>query len=93
MRENIVIPIKSEQVKLWTRWTLEVASWLICLGLLAAGAVVAAVATLVWLISGSEVIIVIGFGSGLLLGLAGVRYLLRQINRVANQLQQETSAA
>jgi len=90
--KNIVIPIKIERVKLWTRWSLEVTSWLICLGLLAASAAVAAVAALAWLISGSEVILTLGLGSGLLLGLAGVWHLLRQIERASHQLREETSA-
>ena len=67
MKENIVIPIKIERLKLWTRWTLEVTSWLICLGLLAASVAVAGLAALVWLISDSEVILTLGLGSGLLL--------------------------
>lgn len=57
MKENIVIPIKIERVKLWTRWMLEATTWLICLGLLAASAgvaAIAAIAALVWLVSGSE---------------------------------------
>lgn len=93
MKENIVIPIKMERLKLWTRWTLEAATWLICLGLLAAGAGVGAVAALVWLMSGSEVILVLGLGGGLLLGLAGVWHLLRQLERVARQLHHEIPAA
>ena len=44
MKENIVIPIKIERLKLWTRWTLEATSWLICLGLLAASGAVAGLA-------------------------------------------------
>jgi hypothetical protein len=93
MKENIVIPIKIERVKLWTRRALEATTWLICLGLLAASAVVAAGAALVWLVSGSEVILVLGLGSGLLLGLAGVWHLLRQLDRAVNQLRHETPAA
>ena len=92
MKENIVIPIKIERVKLWARWTLEATSWLICLGLLAASAVVAAFAALVWLISDSEVILTLGLGSGLVLGLAGVWHLLRQLDRAVKQLRQETPA-
>jgi len=91
-KENIVIPIKIERVKLWTRWMLEATSWLVCLGLLAASAGVAAVAALVWLVSGSEVILTLGLGSGLLLGLAGVWHLLRQLERAASQLRCETPA-
>ena len=87
MKENI--PIKIDRLKLWARWTLEATSWLICLGLLAASA---AVAGLVWLISGSEVILTLGLGSGLMLGLAGVWHLLRQLDRASNQLRQETPA-
>jgi hypothetical protein len=90
MKENIIIPIKIECLKLWTRWTLEATSWLICLGLLAASGAVAGLAALVWLISDSEVVLTIGLGSGLLLGLAGVWHLLRQIDRAANQLRHET---
>jgi hypothetical protein len=93
VKENIVIPIKIERVKLWTRWTLQATSWLIGLGLLAASAVLAAVAALVWLISGSEVILTLGLGSGLLLGLSGVWHLLRQIDRASHQLREETPAA
>jgi len=93
MKENIVIPIKIEIVKLWTRWTLEAATWLICLGLLAASAGVAAVAALAWLVSGSEVILTLGIGSGLLLGLAGVWHLLRKLERAGRQLRHETPAA
>lgn len=90
MKENIVIPIKIERLKLWTRWMLEATSWLIGLGLLAASGVVAGIAALVWLISDSEVILTLGLGSGLVLGLAGVWHLLRQLDRAANQLRQET---
>ena len=89
MKENIVIPIKIERLKLWTRWTLEATSWLVCLGLLAASVGVAAVAALVWLVSGSEGVLVLGLGGGLVLGLAGVRHLLRQLERVAGQLRRE----
>lgn len=92
-RENIVIPIKIERLKLWTRWTLEATSWLVCLGLLAASVVVAGVASLAWLVSGSEVILTLGLGGGLLLGLAGVWHLLRQLERAASQLRHETPAA
>ena len=35
MNENIVIPIKTCRLKLWTRWMLETTGWLISLGLLA----------------------------------------------------------
>lgn len=92
MKENIVIPIKIERVKTWTRWTLETATWLICLGLLAASAVVAACATLAWLVSGSEEILTLGLVSGLLLGLAGVWQLLRKLDRAVNHLRTETPA-
>ena len=90
INKNIMIPIKIERVKLWTRWMLEAATWLICLGLLAASAVVAACATLVWLVSGSDVVLTLGVGGGLLLGLAGVWYLLRQLDRTVNKLRPET---
>ena len=92
MKENIVIPIKIERVKLWTRWTLEATSWLICLGMLAASGVVAVCAALAWLVSGSEVILTLGLGGGLLLGLAGVWHLLRQLDRAVKQLRRETPA-
>ena len=93
MKENIVIPIKIERVKLLTRWTLEATTWLICLGLLAASGGVAAVSALVWLVSGSEVILTLGLGSGMLLGLVGVFHLLRKLEGVASQLRHETPAA
>jgi len=93
MKENIVIPIKIERVKLWTRWMLEATTWLICLGLLAASAGVAAVAALAWLVSGSEVILTLGIVSGLLLGLAGVCHLVRKLERTVRQLRCETPAA
>jgi hypothetical protein len=89
MKENIVIPINIARVKLWTRWTLEATTWLICLGLLAASVVVATCAALAWLVSGSETILMIGLGSGLLLGLAGVWHLLRQLDRTVRQLRHE----
>jgi hypothetical protein len=92
MKENIVIPIKIERLKLWTCWMLEATSWLIGLCLLAASGVVAGIAALVWLISDSEVILTLGLGSGLVLGLAGVWHLLRQLDRAANQLRRETPA-
>jgi hypothetical protein len=88
--ENIVIPIKIERLKLWTRRTLEATTWLICLGLLAASAAVAACAALVWLVSGSEVVLAFGLGGGLLLGLAGVWHLLRRIDSTVKQLRHET---
>ena len=92
MKENIAIPIKIERVKLWIRWTLEVTSWLICLGLLAASAAFAGCATLAWLVSGSEGILTLGLGSGLLLSLAGVRQLLRRLDQTVKQLRSETPA-
>jgi hypothetical protein len=92
MKENIVIPINIERVKLWTRWTLEATSWLICLGLLAASAALAGCAALAWLVTGSEVILTLGLGSSLLLGLAGVWHLLRQLDRAVKQLRCETPA-
>ena len=91
MKENIMIPIKIERVKLWTRRMLEVTSWLICFGLLAASVVVATCAVLAWLVSGYEIIFALGFGGSLLLGLTGVWHLLHQIGRAANQLRHETS--
>ena len=87
MTENIVIPIRIERVKLWTRWMLEAATWLICLGLLAASAAVAACAVLAWLLSGSEAVLTLGLGGGLLLGLAGVWQLLRRLDQTAIQLR------
>lgn len=87
MTENIVIPIKIERVKLWTRCMLEAATWLICLGLLAASAAVAACAALAWLLSGSEAVLTLGLGGGLLLGLAGVWQLLRRLDQTAKQLR------
>ena len=88
--ENIVIPIRIERMKIWTCWTLEATTWLICLGLLAASAVVAVCAALAWLVSGSEVVLTLGVGGGLLLGLAGVWHLLRQLDRAVKQLRPET---
>lgn len=93
MNENIVIPIKIERVKLWTRWTLEATTWLICLGLLAASAAVAACAALAWLVSGSEIVLTLGLGGGLLLGLAGVWHLLRRLDQTVKQLRCETPGA
>lgn len=87
MKENIVIPIKTEQLQLWSRWTLETAGWLICLGLLAASAAVATIAVLAWLVSGSNTLLVLGIISGLSLGLAGVWQLLRRLDRAASQLK------
>ena len=91
MKENIVIPIKIERVKLWTRWTLEATTWLICFGLLAASGGGAAVSALVWLVSGSEVILTLGLGGGLVLGLAGVWQLLRLLDRTAGKLRDDQS--
>ncbi len=93
MKENIVIPIKIERLKLWTRWTLEATSWLICLGLLAVSGAIAGLAALVWLISDSEVILTLGLGSSLVLGLSGVWHLLRQLDRAVKQLRRETPVA
>ena len=87
MKQNIVIPIKIEQLKLWSRWMLETVGWLICLGLLAASAAVAAVALLAWLISGSNTLLVLGILSGLSLGLTGAWQLLRRLDRAASQLK------
>jgi hypothetical protein len=93
MKENIVIPIKIERVKAWTRWTLETTTWLIGLGLLVASVVVAACAVVVWLVSGSEAVLTLGLGGGLLLGLAGVWHLLRKLDHAVKQLRHESSPA
>jgi hypothetical protein len=87
---NIVIPIRIERLKLWTRWTLEATTWLICLGLLAASVGVAACAALAWLVSGSETMLTLGLGGGMLLGLAGVWHLLHRLDRTVKQLRCET---
>ena len=92
MKENIVIPIKVERLKLWTRWALEATSWLIGMGLLAASMVVAGCAALAWLVTDSEVLLTLGLGGGLLLGLAGVWHLLRQLERATHQLRNESPA-
>jgi len=91
--KNIVIPVQIERVKIWTRWILEVTTWMISLGLLAASAVVAAVAALAWLVSGSETILALGIASGLLLGLAGVWHLLRRLDQTVKNLKRETLGA
>lgn len=90
MKENIVIPIKIERVKTWTRWALEATTWLVCLGLLAASAGITAAATLAWLVWSSELILVLGLGSGLLLGLAGVWHLLHKLDDAVRQLRTGT---
>jgi hypothetical protein len=88
--ENFVIPIKIERVKLWTQWTLQATIWLICLGLLAASAAVTFSAALAWLVSGSEIVLALGVGGGLLLGLAGVWHLLLRLDLAVKQLRPET---
>ncbi len=88
MNENIVITrVKIELLKVWIRRALEAAIWLICLGLLAASAVVAACGALAWLVSGNETLLATGLGGGLLLGLAGVWQLLHRLDRAAKALR------
>ncbi|MEI6178133.1 MAG: hypothetical protein WCS43_14665 [Verrucomicrobiota bacterium] len=87
MKENIVIPINIERAKVWTRRTLEAASWLICIGLLAASIAVAACGTLAWLVSGSDAVLAAGLGGGVLLGLAGVWQLLGRLDHAAKRLR------
>ena len=45
---------------------------------------------LAWLVSGSEIVLALGVAGGLLLGLAGVWHLLRQLDRTVKQLRAET---
>ena len=91
MKENIVIPINIERVKIWTRRTLEAAGWLICLGLLAMSAAVAACGALAWLVSGSGTFLAAGLGCGMLLGLAGVWQLLGRLDQAAGRLRSEAA--
>ncbi len=94
MNENIVIPrVKIEQVKVWFGRALEATTWLICLGLLAASAAVAACGALAWLVSGSETVLAGGLGGGLLLGLAGAWQLLQRLDRAAKCLRHEPTSA
>jgi len=96
MKENttkIVIPIETERLKLWTRRGLETATWLISLGLLAASAAVAGAAVLLWLVWGSETLLAVGLGSGIVLGLAGVFQLLQRLDRAVGQLRHDTPSA
>lgn len=86
-KDKIVIPVQIERLKLWTRRTLETMGWLISLGLLAASAAVAGGAAFVWLIWGSETLLAIGLGGGILLGLAGVWHLLHRLDRAVGQLR------
>jgi hypothetical protein len=72
---------------------LEAATWLICLGLLATSAAVAACGALAWLVSGSSTVLAAGLGGGLLLGLAGVWQLLRRLDRAVKQLRSTASGA
>lgn len=87
--KNIVIPIQVERVKLWTRRMLEATTWMISLGLLAASAGVAGGAFIVWLISGSETILMLGCAAGLALGLTGILHLLQRIDRAVKQLKRQ----
>lgn len=67
MKENIVIPINIERLKVWLRRTLEAAAWLMCLGLLATSAAVAACGALAWLVAGSETVLAAALGGAVLL--------------------------
>ena len=93
MKENIVIPIKIERVKVWFRRTLETAAWLICLGLLATSIAVAACGALGWLVSGSGTVLAAGLGGGVLLGLAGVWQLLGRLDQATRRLRGDAPAA
>ena len=93
MKETIVIPIKIERVKRWTRWMLEAAGWLVCLGLLAAGAGIGGAAMLIWLFAGSEAILMLGMACALPLGLAGAWQLLRRLERAAGLMRNEEPAS
>jgi hypothetical protein len=89
MKQNIVIPIPIERVKICIRWTLEAAAWLIALGLLAAGVVAAACAALAWLFSGSAAVLATGIIGGVLLGLSGVWHMLHLLERTVRQMRGE----
>ena len=91
--KNIVIPIKIERIKLWARCVLEASTWLICLGLLAGSIAVAAIGTLTWLVSGSEIVLSLGLGSSLLMGLSGIWHLLRKLDLTLKQMRRETACA
>jgi len=91
MKENIVIPIKIERLKVWLRRTLEAAAWLICLGLLATSAALAACGAMAWLVTGSETVLAAALGGAVLLGLAGVWQLLGRIDRAAKRLRGEAA--
>jgi hypothetical protein len=94
MNEDIVIPkSKIERLKVWAGRMLEASAWLICLGLLAASAAVAACGGLAWLVSGSEAALAIGAGGGVLLGLAGVWQLLRRLDQAAKRLRRTAAEA
>jgi hypothetical protein len=86
-KDKIVIRIKTERLKLWTRRALEASGWLISLGLLAASAAVGGFAAIFWLFSGSETLLAMGLGGSILLGLAGVWHLLQRLDRTAGQLR------
>jgi hypothetical protein len=91
MKENIVIPINIVRVKVWVRRALEAAGWLICLGLLAMSAAVAACGALAWLVSGSGAVLAAGLGCGVLLGLAGVWQLLGRLDLAVKRLRSEAA--
>ena len=93
MKENIVIPIKIERVKVWFRRTLEAVAWLICLGMLATSIAVAACGVLGWLVSGSGTVLAAGLGGAVLLGLAGVWQLLGRLDRAAKRLRNDAAGA
>ena len=93
MKNKAEITINTDRSKIWARWTLEAASWLICIGLLAASAGVAGMAGLVWLVSGSTTLLAIGLLGGLALGLAGVWHILLRMDQAVQQLKADTVAA
>lgn len=89
MKTNNDIIIKTDKARIWTRWTLEAASWLICFGMLAASAAVAGLAGLVWLLSGSTTLLAIGLLAGLFLGIAGIWHILLRMDQVVRKLTQQ----
>ena len=93
MKENIVIPIKIERVKIWLRRALETTAWLICLGLLATSVAVAACGALGWLVSGNGTVLAAGLVGAVLLGLAGVWQLLGRLDQAARRLRGDAAGA
>ena len=88
MKKDIIITTTTiERARHWFARFLDLAGWLIILGLIGAGLALGTGGGLFWLLFGSETVLALSLFGSAVLGLAGTLALLRRLELSARKLR------